>query len=723
MERTPSRDSAGVATPPARSRQKGPPEDRTLWQARVGDDALRRRLELLERTFERLEQAVGVVDENLRVVAYNRRFLELLDFPGERFPPGTPFEAFIRYNAERGDYGPGDVEALVRERMEKARRFEPHRFERVRPDGTVLEIQGNPLEEGGFVTTYTDITERKRMERALQDSEARFRDFAQSAADWFWETDAAHRFTHFSPDMERHTRNSLSDLLGRTRHECFAEADGDPGKWAAHQADLDAHRPFSDFQYTIHARDGTAKVLSVSGRPVFAGDGTFLGYRGAARDVTSTQQLAEDLNRQATLDPLTGLANRREFERQLRTLLQAAEEAEEQHALCYIDLDEFKVVNDTCGHAAGDALLKELAAVLSKRIRKSDTLARLGGDEFGVLLLHCPLEQAQRIAEGLREAIEDFRFVWQGQTFCVGASIGLTPIFHAGDTLTDVMAIADSACYLAKEHGRNRVYVYHQGDTAVAHKHAQMRWVGHVQEAIDEDRLRLYYQPIVRVDGTEEGHHYELLVRMADTRGKIVPPGAFLPAAERYHLSGRLDRWVVERALEWLAARPEHVEHLFTCSINLSGQSVGDEGFLKLLAQKLRQRAVPGEKLCFEVTETAAITSFSAAVHFMETLKEWGCRFALDDFGSGLSSFTYLKILPVDFLKIDGRFVRQIAKSPVDLAVVKSINEIGQAMGKKTVAEHVDSATVLDKLRLAHLGVDYAQGYHIARPRAIEKLR
>jgi len=703
--------------------EEAPAETRSPGETENARHALARRVALLKLAFQHLERGVSVVDANLRLIAYNRRFIELLGLPEERFPPGTPLETLVRFNAERGEYRGGDVEALVREHLERARRAGTHHSEHVRPGGTVVEIRHDPLPGGGFVATYTDVTERKRTEQALQESETRFRDFAESAADWFWETDAAHRFTYFSRGMETHTQIPLHHLIGRTRHECFAEADGNSAKWASHQADLDARRPFSDLRYFVKGPDGTTtRVISVSGRPVFGEDGTFLGYRGAGRDMTTTHRLTEDLNRQAAQDPLTGLLNRREFERRLRELLQAAEEAEEEHALCYIDLDEFKVVNDTCGHAAGDALLKDLSALLSRKIRRHDLLARLGGDEFGVLLLHCPLRQAQHIAEGLREAIEDFRFVWKGQTFCVGASIGLTPIFHAGDTLTDVMAIADSACYLAKEHGRNRVYVYHKGDTAVADKHEQMRWVGHMQEAIDEDRLRLHYQPIVRVDGVDEGYHYELLVRLVDPRGRRIPPGAFLPAAERYHLSGRLDRWVVSRALGWLGSHPEHVRRLFVCSINLSGQSLGDEGFLKFLVQELRESAVPAHKLCFEVTETAAITSFSTALRFMETLKAWGCRFALDDFGSGLSSFTYLKALPVDFLKIDGRFVKHIAHSPVDMAVVKSINEIGHAMGKKTVAEHVDSDAVLDKLQLAHLGVDYAQGYYLGRPRPVDRL-
>lgn len=336
---------------------------------------------------------------------------------------------------------------------------------------------------------------------------------------------------------------------------------------------------------------------------------------------------------------------------------------------------------------------------------------------------HCSLEHALRVANTLREAVEEYRFAWEDKGFNIGVSIGLVPITEFSESIVGVLSAADSACYAAKDQGRNRIHVYREDDVGLAKRHGEMQWVARIERALEEERFQFDFQPIVPVKSSEQkGMHYELLLRMQDEQGRIVPASVFLPAAERYNLATKLDRWVVRNAFEWLTRHPEHLERLYLCEINLSGHSLGDGEFLEMVIQQLHQTAIPPEKVCFEVTETAAVANLTSATHFIQTLKGVGCQFALDDFGSGLSSFAYLKTLPVDFLKIDGSFVKDIADDPTDLAMVKSINEIGHTMGKRTIAEFVENAAILEKLKARDIGVDYAQGYHIGRPKPIDEL-
>ena len=438
-------------------------------------------------------------------------------------------------------------------------------------------------------------------------------------------------------------------------------------------------------------------------------------------DITEARELSEKLSYQASHDALTGLVNRDEFDARLRRVLMTAQERREEHALCYLDLDQFKIINDTCGHAGGDELLRQLGGLLRDKIRKRDTLARLGGDEFGVLMEHCSTDQAHRTADTLRTTLEEFRFAWGDRSFKVGASIGLVPISELTVSAGEVLRAADAACYAAKDKGRNRIHVYHPDDEALAKRHGDMAWVSQIQQVLEGNRLRLYFQPIVRVeDDQRRGLCYELLLRMLDADGQTVLPGAFLPAAERYNLASVLDQWVIESAMKWYAAHPEHLEWLDFCAINLSGSSLADEAFLEFVISCFNRCEIPPKKICLEITETAAIANMSGATHFMDTLQRLGCRFALDDFGSGLSSFTYLKHLPVDILKIDGQFVKDINQDPIDLSMVKAINEIGHLMGKQTIAEYVESRAVLDKLR--EIRVDYAQGYGIGQPQPLEAI-
>ena len=437
----------------------------------------------------------------------------------------------------------------------------------------------------------------------------------------------------------------------------------------------------------------------------------------AFRDVSAQRELAAQLSYQATHDALTGLSNRVEFEQRVGRALTGATTEGERHVICYVDLDQFKVVNDTCGHIAGDMLLKELAVALDDEVRDTDTLARLGGDEFGVLLQHCPADEGLVVAEKLRRRVDELRFDYCGRAFSPAASIGVVPLTAQSGSLADVLSAADAACYAAKDGGRNRVQLYHDDDVRLARRQGEMRWVTKITEALAEDRFQLHFQRIVPIrPGLEPGEHHEVLVRMLDERGELVPPGQFIPAAERYGLMADIDHWVIANALELVAARHRHQPEgqLERYSINLSGASLGNEACLAFIRSQLASHPVPPEAFCFEVTETAAISQLGSAIEFMLELRALGCRFSLDDFGSGLSSFAYLKTLPVDFVKIDGAFVKDMAKDPIDHAMVEAINRVGQVMDIRTIAEFVESAEILELL--GEIGVDYAQGYHIGRP-------
>lgn len=436
-------------------------------------------------------------------------------------------------------------------------------------------------------------------------------------------------------------------------------------------------------------------------------------------DVTREQHYVEQLSWQASHDALTGLANRREFERRLEALLASPRTVQREGALLYVDLDQFKIINDTCGHPAGDEMLRAVCRMLQHGLRDGDTLARLGGDEFGILLPDCPSAPALRIAEQLRQAAQDLQVAWGDRMLSVGLSIGLVHLTPTLQALEEVLRVADMACYRAKERGRNRVHVYQPDDTEEAGTVGAMDWLQRLRSALEHHRFSLYAQHIapLQAAGATEGHHIELLLRLRDEAGELVPPGHFIPAAERYGLMPAIDRWVVQRAFATLAQQRQFPDArpIATCAINLSGTSLGDESLLDFLRQQFAAHAVAPETVCFEITETSAIAHLPSAIRLMKELKRLGCRFSLDDFGSGMSSFTYLKHLPVDYLKIDGGFVRDMLTDPTNHAMVEMINRIGQVMGKRTIAEFAESMEIVEALRA--MGVDYAQGYALARPR------
>ncbi|MCP4494785.1 MAG: EAL domain-containing protein [Gammaproteobacteria bacterium] len=447
--------------------------------------------------------------------------------------------------------------------------------------------------------------------------------------------------------------------------------------------------------------------------------GKVTNYVAIKEDITVEYELAQRLTHQASHDALTGLINRSEFEQRVSRLISTLPTNQNSHAMCFMDLDQFKIINDTCGHFAGDELLRQVAKLLQNIVRKRDTLARLGGDEFGVLMEHCELNQATRVAEEILQAIKEYQFFWEGDAFRIGVSIGLVAVTESTGNYIELFKQADSACYLAKDQGRNRIHVYQPEDIELAARQGEMQWVGRINQALDEDRFCFFAQPIISVKNNER-RYFELLLRMRDEQGSVIPPGSFLSAAERYDIIEKVDVWVFNHACALLAKHPEFVSAIDFVSINISGPSLSNENFLATIQRDLKESGISPRKICMEITETNAISNLKAATSFMSTMKKAGCRFALDDFGSGLSSFGYLKNLSVDYLKIDGMFVRDIAVDPIDRAMVKSINEIAHVMGIETIAEFVEDREIMDVLR--EIGVDYGQGYYLGEPNLLDEL-
>ncbi len=470
----------------------------------------------------------------------------------------------------------------------------------------------------------------------------------------------------------------------------------------------------------VHARviqrlDGSTVSVNLVGSPILT-EGQVSGIVVVLHDMTQERQYIANLSWQATHDALTGLANRREFEYRLEQALNALARQAGRHSLMFLDLDQFKLVNDTCGHAAGDELLRHICAVLQSGLREGDTLARLGGDEFGVLLENCPPEQAERIAEQLRQAVQSLHFVWKGRPFVTTVSIGLVHIAQVPSTLEASLRAADMACYMAKEKGRNRVQVYHADDSELSMRFGEMAWIQRLHVALEENRFCLYAQEIAPLHPHDGLGHIEILLRLHDESGRTILPDSFIPAAERYGLMTALDRWVVRSVFQVIRQCLDEGREgpLAMCAINLSGSSIGDDKFLEYLQRLFGEYDIPPRLICFEITETSAIANLGSAIRFINELKGLGCKFSLDDFCAGMSSFAYLKHLPVDFLKIDGSFVKDMLDDPINRAMVEVINHIGHVMGKRTIAEFVE--TPLIEQALQEIGVDYAQGYLIERP-------
>jgi len=591
--------------------------------------------------------------------------------------------------------------------------------------GDVLRnSEGKPMRMYGIVQ---DVTQTKAAEDALFREKEHAQVTLASIGDGVITTDTEGHIQFLNPVAEYLTGWKNEHARGRPLREVFHIINEMTRKPAVNPVErcMREGRIVGLANQTILLRtDGHEFAIEDSAAPIRDREGTVIGVVLVFHDVTKAREMANRLSWQASHDALTGLHNRMAMEERLRQLSRYPESAraDEKHTLLYIDLDQFKVVNDIAGHIAGDEMLKQVAGLMQQKVRDTDVLARLGGDEFGVILTHCDIQQAQRVADGIHTTLDDFKFAWNDRVFRVGASIGVLE-FRPGETsLTELMSAADMACYAAKNAGRRRTHVYERDDVHLQRHRDEMDWATRINEAVEDDRLVLFGQTIQPLgDGaTPPGLAFEVLVRMRDHQGNLIAPGVFLPAAERFDLISIVDRWIITRAFSMVAdrTRASGIHSISHCAINLSGATLGDETLLPFIKNQLSLHDLPGHLFCFEITETAAISNFQSAMRFIRDLRAMGCRFALDDFGSGLSSFSYLKNLPVDYLKIDGTFVRGIATDQVNRTLVGNINDVGHLLGKQTIAEYAEDEPTIEALR--ELGVDYAQGYGISKPVPLE---
>ena len=555
---------------------------------------------------------------------------------------------------------------------------------------------------------------RKQAEEALQQTLDLTSNVIQSMQDGFLMVDTRGILVEVNP--------AFCDMVGLAREELLGQGAPYP-YWPPEEVSgleeafrTAAKQKFPQMELTLMRKSGERFSAFISPSAVRNPQGEIVNFIATVKDVSERKKAEDEIRFQALHDELTGLGNRRAFDQILSRTFAQTRLSDQHHVMCYLDMDEFKVVNDTCGHSAGDELLRQVARLFTETLHGDDHLCRIGGDEFGIILQNQTVEQAVPVAQRLQAGLANFRFAWQSQTFGVGVSIGMVALDADSESVEALMQAADSSCYVAKDAGRGRIHVYTKDDHALTQRHGVMEWVSRIEHALMHDRLVLFAQPIVPlVPEATRGLHCEILLRMLDDQDQLVAPGLFMPAVERYHLATRIDRWVVSHAFDWLLAHQADIE---LCSINLSGQSLGDAPFMAFVLQSLESSGVPANKLCFEITETAAIRNMHTATHFIDTLRQRGCKLSLDDFGSGMSSFAYLRTLPVDVLKIDGQFVKDMAQDPVSLAMVKSIHDIGCLMGKQTVAEFVENDAILELLH--GIGVHYAQGYAVGYPQPLD---
>jgi diguanylate cyclase (GGDEF)-like protein/PAS domain S-box-containing protein len=671
--------------------------------------------------FENVIDGVYIASREGDLIAANPALVEMLGYESTeelKAAGRTPMLYVNPVDRERV-FARLEAEGLVKNFEYRLRRKDGSEIVVLENARAVRDDNGNVVAHEG---TITDITERKRAETRIFEEKERAQVTLQSIGDGVITTDANGCVDYINPVAQdltgwdirsargaaiteimtiinEHTRATIENPVMR----CLAE-----GRVITLEDDA-----------VLITKSGEETAIQDSAAPIRDRIGNIVGSVMVFHDVSRETRLFRQLSYQASHDSVTDLINRREFESRLIDALGDIRRSDElNHALLYLDLDQFKVVNDTFGHTAGDALLRRLSEIVHTKIRSTDVLARLGGDEFGILLERCNEKRALEVAESIRGAIEGFRFEWQDSITTIRCSIGVVMVSKENADVASLMSSADVACYSAKDNGRNQVHLYRNSDASL--RHEEMKWVSRISSAVEEDRLVLFFQPIIDINrnADEPCGHYELLLRMRDENGDLVSPDLFIPAAERYNLMPTLDRWVIREALSKLADRDADNEARYTIAINLSGTSLSEDRFLEDVVKELKEQNLPPGAVCFEITETAAISNLSRVVHFMQTVKKLGCKFSLDDFGSGLSSFTYLKNLPVDYLKIDGQFISNVADDSVDESMVKAIAEVGHAMGIETIAERVESKKVLEKL--GSIGVQYAQGYYIARPTSID---
>jgi len=690
--------------------------------------AVREREEQIHLLMDYSAEAVFAVDLDGKCTFANPACYRMLGYTNEADLLGQNMHALIHHTRPDGSRYPQE-----KSRIQRATRLGQscHADTDVhwRADGSSFPVEwwSHPVyklgELIGTVVNFVDITQRKRAEAEVQRLGEYNTLLLESTGDGIFGVDCELRCTFANRAACDMLGFPLAGLIGQDMHALVQHSHEDGRPLDREQSPL--FRAIREDKYLLSESD----VLWHRGEDPFPvqyscnalrRDGEITGAVVVFRNIAEARAMAQKMEYLATHDALTGLVNRREFERRLGAAMEEMSATGRDCALCYLDLDQFKVVNDTCGHVAGDELLRQLASILHGRLRKQDTLARLGGDEFGVLFQECSMHRAVNIAHEMLGEIQNFRFVWEDKSFAVGASIGMVALTAEITDTAGALSAADAACYIAKDAGRNRVHIYEPDDKELTQRQGEMQWVSRIRDALDRRQFVLFGQLITPVSAGSHatGTGLEVLVRMLDSAGNMILPGAFLPAAERYNLILALDRWVVQETLQYLGRHADLLDGLEFCTINLSGSSFGDDDFLAFMVDQLGRARVPTGKLCFEITETAAVANLSKAITFIRVLKEYGCRFALDDFGSGMSSFTYLKNLPVDFLKIDGNFVRDLARDPIDRAMVAAIHQVGSVMGIRTIAEFVENDEILAALR--EIGVDYAQGFGISWPQPLE---
>ncbi|UCC56688.1 MAG: EAL domain-containing protein [Gammaproteobacteria bacterium] len=597
----------------------------------------------------------------------------------------------------------------------------------IRNDGEIRWVYDYTIpvrDKNGKITHYAgyllDITDRKQAEIDLLHEKERAQVTLHSIVDAVITTDANGQVEYLNQAAEKLTGWDSDNAHGLPLSRVFSLFDDESRSSIVEPAlqSLKSGKSLtSAYDHILGRNDGSHLSIQYSISPIMSTHDAPFGVVLVFHDVTENRSMARQISYQAAHDQLTGLINRAEFEIRLEYALESARSENAHHALFFLDLDQFKLVNDTCSHAAGDALLRDIAGLLKASLRDSDIIARVGGDEFGVLLKNCSLQKAEEIAGNMLSLIKTTRFESGGSTIETSASIGISMIDSGSASVTEVMKAADLACYAAKDTGRSTIHIFHSSDTELARRHEEMQWVSRLKEAINDDRLLLHYQDIVPVtQGTGARRHFEVLVRMRDEEGGLIKPNLFLSAAENYDMITAVDRWVVEHSFSWYSGRKERL----LMSINLSGKSVTDPAFLEFIINKLAEYRIKAEDICFEITETAAIAKLDLAASFMHELHKLGCRFALDDFGSGLSSFAYLRSLPVNYLKIDGSFVRNMDTDQVNAAMVNAINQLGVVIGIETIAEFVENDDIMQKL--ADIGVDYAQGHGVSLPKPLEDM-
>ncbi|WP_281223429.1 ABC transporter substrate binding protein [Photobacterium sanguinicancri] len=581
-----------------------------------------------------------------------------------------------------------------------------------------ITIKSMPFDEAGsgqMLFEARDITARSQMEDKLRDREVSYSLLYEQQPVILLTIDSQARIQSVNQFAAELLGYDKRQLLGHKVTDFYLDSTAVPQQFVASAAQESDQKVWRR-QLQYRCANGDTVWIRETIRPAQSKKQLLI----VGEDITSTHQLEAKLAYQACHDYLTDLFNRSYFEQQLEHVLLEVRDKGARHAMFYIDLDQFKVINDTAGHEAGDEALKQVALMLQSITPSKATLARLGGDEFAVILRHCDASDALAFGREILLLLDESEFYWQNSRFSFSCSIGVRLIDETAGSPQQVHAQADTACYAAKDEGRNRLHLYHPDDEELKRRELEMEYVNHIRDALAEKRLDLYAQQISPLGGEHGKHHYEILVRMRNQDGSMVSPGLFIPAAERYNLAHLIDRYVVQEAIGWLQANPKAIEQLELCAINLSGQSMGNRDFVEFLIDRIRHSGIPTEKLCLEITETAAIGNMSEAIQLFTQLKSLGCLISLDDFGSGLSSFGYLKRMPVDIIKIDGMFVRDIAEDEMDFAMVKAINELAKKMGKKTVAEFVENEAILAKLQ--DLGVDYAQGYLFGKPQPLAKL-